>query len=155
SLIAIIGFFGMVIGFPAFAYFSKKYPTEHMDSGTRIFRCFAPSDIDLLISFFTLILVGLIANLSLFGEITMVAVNYPVILISFFAKGFTSLPVAVISQLMIIDLYLVRHRSSAISKRRFTEAIVRIPAAQLIGLLSDFLRGQESSTTARFYALRN
>ncbi|GMT30906.1 hypothetical protein PFISCL1PPCAC_22203, partial [Pristionchus fissidentatus] len=117
-----------------------------------IFRCLSSTD---LLFPITIILVGVLVNLSLLGEMTMVSVNFPITAMSFFAEGFASLPVAVISLQMIITLSPAHHRASALALMRLTEAIVRIPASQLIGLLSDVFRGEETSTTARFYALRN
>ncbi|GMT30930.1 hypothetical protein PFISCL1PPCAC_22227, partial [Pristionchus fissidentatus] len=47
------------------------------------------------------------------------------------------------------------HRASAIALIRLSAALVGIPASQIVGLLSDSFRGEDSSPLPRFYALRN
>ncbi|GMT30927.1 hypothetical protein PFISCL1PPCAC_22224, partial [Pristionchus fissidentatus] len=48
-----------------------------------------------------------------------------------------------------------QHRTSAFALIRLATAVLGIPAAQIVGLISDSFRGDVDTPLARFYALRN
>ncbi|GMT30903.1 hypothetical protein PFISCL1PPCAC_22200, partial [Pristionchus fissidentatus] len=137
SLISNIGAVGIVLAIPILAYFSKYFSSSS------------------LVVPITLALAGTITRLCFLGQITMISVNFPITVLSFFGDGFIGFPFAVVSQQIIINLAPAHHRTSAISLLRLTEAVVRIPAFQLVGWLSDSFRGDATTSYAQFYGLRN
>ncbi|GMT30910.1 hypothetical protein PFISCL1PPCAC_22207, partial [Pristionchus fissidentatus] len=147
SIISNIGVVGTVLSLPMVAYLSKT-----IESGTGIFRCLPSTDLVMPI---TVVVVGIVPKLCYFGEITFISVNFPISVVCFFFEGFVNILLGVIMQQMLINLAPAHRRASAISLIRLVEAVVRIPASQLIGWLSDLFHGDETTSESRYYSLRN